>query len=433
MAVVRPFRGIRYDPQGIASLGDVVCPPFDTISPDLQETLYERSPFNIIRLEAGARLPGDTPDDNRYTRASAMLSQWMSQEVLGRDSVAALYLVEHTFTHEGREYARLELMSAVRLEEYERRVVLPHEFTRDADKEDRLALIRACSANLSPIMSLYSDPSHEVRSLLNRIMSSPPDVAFQDPGQQGYRMWRVEEGDVTAGISRLLASREIYIADGHHRYETALNYRALRREEAGGALPDDAACNYVMMGLVAFDDPGLKVLPYHRVLKGLQASALAQVRYELWKYFNPVPEAQDACADLRAMLAMVEELGGGGPVMGMMDPGGRGSQILKLRPGVDLEDGGVMADSEPWILEEQILRPILAEESRSCIDYVHDAEEASAGLDSRELQMAFLLKPFPLDLFKEIIDAGQKLPPKSTFFYPKLPTGLVMNPLDGSI
>ena len=433
MAVVRPFKGIRYEPQSIPSMGDVVCPPFDTISPDLQDTLYERSPYNIIRLEAGARHPSDTPDDNRYTRAGAMLTQWQSQEVLRRDAVPSLYLVEHTFTHEGREYGRLELMSAVRLEEYEKRIVLPHEFTRDADKEDRLALIRACAANLSPIMSLYSDPSHEVRSLLDRIISNQPDIAFQDPGQQGYRMWVLQEGDVTAGISRLLASKEIYIADGHHRYETALNYRALRREETGGVLPDDAACNYVMMGLVAFDDPGLRVLPYHRVLKGLQPSALAQVRYELWKYFNPVPEVQDACADLKSMLAKVEELGSSGPVLGMMDPGGRGSQILKLRPGVDLEDGGVMADSEPWILEEQILRPILAEESRSCIDYVHDAGEAAAGLDSGELQMAFLLKPFPLDLFKEIIDAGQKLPPKSTFFYPKLPTGLVINPLDGTI
>ena len=433
MAVVRPFRGIRYDPKSILSLGDAVCPPFDTIPPDLQETLYERSPYNIIRLEAGARLPGDTPEDNRYTRASAMLSQWMSQEILRRDPVSALYLVEHAFVLEGREYLRLELMSAVRLEEYEHRVVLPHEFTRDADKEDRLALIRACSANLSPIMSLYADPSNEVRSVLDRIMSAEPDVAFQDPGQQGYRMWKVEEGDVTAGISQLLSSKEIYIADGHHRYETALNYRALRREETGGALPDDAACNYVMMGLVAFDDPGLRVLPYHRVLKGMKPSALAQVRYELWKYFNPVPEAQEACTDLKAMLAKVEELGRSGPVLGMMDPGGRGTQVLKLKPGVDLEDGGVMADSEPWILEEQILRPILAEESRSCIDYVHDAKEAAAGLESGELQMAFLLKPFPLDLFKEIIDADQKLPPKSTFFYPKLPTGLVMNPLDGSI
>ena len=433
MAVVRPFRGIRYDPKSIPSLGDVVCPPFDTIPPDLQEDLYERSAYNIIRLEAGFSHPDDTPEDNCYTRARAQLTQWLTQGVLRRDPVPAIYLVEHAFSIEGQEHRRLELMSAVRLEEYERRVVLPHEFTRDADKEDRLALLRACSASFSPIMLLYSDPSHEVHSLLGRIMEGQPESSFEDPGRQGYRMWKVEDGEVVASLAGLLSSRELYIADGHHRYETALNYRALRREEAGGTLADDAASNYVMTGLVSFEDPGLKVLPYHRVLKNLGPSALAQVRYELWKFFNPVPEAQDACADLKAMLAKVEELGAGGPVMGMKDPGGRGAQVLKLKPGVDLEDGGAMAESEAWILEEQILRPILAENSRSCIDYVHDAEEAAAGLERGELQMAFLLKPFPLDLFKEIIDADQKLPPKSTFFYPKLPTGLVLNPLEGSL
>ena len=433
MAEVSPFRGIRYNPESIKTLGDVVCPPFDTIPPDLQQDLYQRSPHNVIRLEAGERHPDDTSVDNRYTRSGGLLTDWLTQGILQRDSAPSMYLVEHTFSIAGQDRSRLEIIASVRLEDYDRKIVLPHEYTRDADKEDRLALMQACRTNFSPLMLLYSDRSQAIRAVLDDIIDVPPAASLLDQGQQSYKVWTVEDDTLVGRIRDLMSSEPLYIADGHHRYETALTYRDLEREKTGGQLFDDAACNHVMAGLIAFDDPGLVVLPYHRILKNLSPSSLAQVRYELWKYFNAVTDVPGAAADLSSMLANVEELGNDAPVMGMMDPGGRGSQVLRLRRGVDLKSWGTIAASEAWILEEQILRPILGKSTSQCIDYVHDAEEAAAGVENGDFQIAFFLKPFPLDLFKEIMDDGQKLPPKSTFFYPKLPAGLVLNPLDGNI
>jgi uncharacterized protein (DUF1015 family) len=282
-------------------------------------------------------------------------------------------------------------------------------------------------------MSLYSDPSQEIQGVLHEITKAPPLATLSDIGQQGYRVWKVSDEGAAGRIRELLSDKALYIADGHHRYETALNYQDLQRKTAGGELSEDAACNHVMMALIGFDDPGLMVLPYHRVLAGLSASVLAQVQYELWKYFNPVSGIEGALADIGTLLSKVEELGRDRLIMGMIDPEGRGTQILGLKPGVDLGSWGAISRSESWVLEELILRPIVGDSLSSSIDYVHDAGDAEAGIRKGELQMAFLLKPFPLDLFKEIMDLGQKLPPKSTFFYPKLPTGLVLNPLEGSI
>lgn len=433
MARVRPFRGIRYNPSVVEDLGKVVCPPFDTIQPQLQRSLYHYSPHNVVRLEAGEQLPDDTAENSRYTRAGALLGRWLAEGVLQRDDSPAFYLVEHTFQVDGRAQARTELIASVHLEDYDNRIVLPHEFTRDGDKQDRLALMEACRTNLSPIMCLYLDPAREIHGLLQNIKNASPLAKLSDIGHQEYLVWKVDNEDPIGRIKESMSDKALYIADGHHRYETALTYRDLQRKAAGGSLPEDVACNNVMMGLVGFDDPGLMVLPYHRILKEADASSLAQIRYELWKYFNPMPETDQSLGDLGALLARVDELGKSRLTMGMLDPGGRGTQILGLRPGVDLGNWGVISQSEPWILEELILRPILGDKLSRCIDYVHDAADAETGIKNGELQMAFLQKPFPLDLFREIMDLGQKLPPKSTFFYPKLPTGLVLNPLEGSI
>ena len=433
MAEVHPFRGVRYNPSIVEDLGTVVCPPFDTIPPELQQSLYQRSPHNIVRLEAGEQLPDDSANNNRYSRADALLDSWLTEGVLQRDEAPGFYLVEHTFSIDGREHTRLELIASVRLEDYDNRIVLPHEYTRDGDKQDRLALMQACRTNFSPIMCLYSDPAQQIQGVQREIMEAPPVATLSDIGQQGYKVWKVSGDGVAGRIREMMSDKALYIADGHHRYETALTYRDLQRKAAGRDMPEDAACNHVMMGLIEFDDPGLMVLPYHRVLAGLSASVLAQVRYELWKYFNPESETAETLADLGTLLAKVEEVGRSRLVMGMRDPAGRGTQILGLKPGVNLGSWGAISRSESWILEELILRPIVGDSLSSSVDYMHDAGAAEAGVGKGDFQMAFFLKPFPMDLFKEIMDLGEKLPPKSTFFYPKLPTGLVLNPLKGRI
>ena len=434
MADVRPFRGLRYDPGTVGDLGDMVCPPFDTISPQLQLSLYDRSPYNVVRLELGEALGSDTPGSNRYTRAAATLAQWMDDGILARDDGPAYYLLRHSFSHRGRDFARLELIACVRLEGYERGVVLPHERTRERDKQDRLDLMSACHANFSPVMCLYRDEERSLSRLLERSMSEPPQADFTDAAGQGYRAWRLLNGETVSQVAELFSRRALYIADGHHRYETALAYKDLAAPSTAGSSAQGRASDFIMMGLIAFQDPGLMVLPYHRVIGGLDTDKRALVRERLDELFQVEPLLGPTKATTERLCDEVEVRGAVTLAIGLLqDTPGQGPEMLVLRPEVDSESWGPLGRSEAWVLEEKVLKPALGDEASRLVDYVHEADEAERRITAGECQMAFLLKPFPLDLFRTLVDLGERLPPKSTFFYPKLPTGLVMNLLDGNL
>ncbi len=450
MADVRPFRGLRYNPQVVGELSRIICPPFDTIPPELHSSLYQRSPYNVVRLESGERLPSDTPQDNRYTRSAALLSEWMDKRSLVREEAPAFYLVQHDFHHGGhdggnqgeRGKSRLELVACVRLEDYERRVVLPHEYTRDADKQDRLALMEACNTNFSPIMCLYRDEGERVSAVLECAMTGQPIYDFSDPGGQTYKLWKIDDPAQAAEITGAMAFSSLYIADGHHRYETALNYRDLMASRRGrpAAEAGTEASNFVMMGLIQFDDPGLMVLPYHRVVGNLDGPTLEGVRGAIHEFFQ-VEHFSGGQPGLDGFLREIEGRGREQMVMGLLDPlgllgagpGNNGLHLLTLKEGVYPDRWGPVGRSEAWILEEQAMRPILGDSLGRCVDYIHDGEETERRVRDGEFQLGFFLKPFPLDLFANIMDLGLRLPPKSTFFYPKLPTGIVINPLEGSL
>lgn len=432
MADVRPFRGLRYNQAIVGELSDIVCPPFDTIPAELQTSLQHRSPFNVVRLELGDHFPTDTPQDNRYTRTAELLQTWLEGEVLLRERLPAYYLVRHSFQFRGSERARLELIGCVRLEEYQRRAVLPHEFTRDEDKRDRLALMQACHANISPIMCLYRDDDGGLSAVLDRMLATAPLVEFSDPGDQSYQVWKIEDPGLTDEIGNALYPRPLYIADGHHRYETALNYRDLAVSERGGSQTGEEAFNFVIMGLIGFEDPGLLVLPYHRVVGGLTSDALGGVKRRLAALFDSEPMSRDGDGT-RGLLEEIEARGKDRLVMGLLDSEGSGAQLLSLRGGAGQGAWGLLGRSEAWILEQQVLKPALGDSLEQAIAYVHDGEEAAELVATGQYQLGFLLKPFPLDLFETIVNSGERLPPKSTFFYPKLATGLVINTLEGNL
>ena len=433
MADVQPFKGLRYNQDTVGDVGSVICPPFDTISADMQSSLYEQSPYNVVRLESGQSFSTDTPQNNRYTRSALLLARWIQDQVLVQEERSSFYLVRHTFHVRGEQKTRLELMGRVKLEEYESRVVLPHEYTRDADKRDRLALMEACRANLSPIMCLYQDSNNAVSEVLQKAMSDQPTLDFSDSGGNRYAVWPIEAPDPVNSLREELAGKQLYIADGHHRYETALNHRNLMRSKVGERHTREEGFDFVMMGLVDFSDPGLVVLPYHRVVGGLSATSLAEVRYELWKYFDGVPVAGDEQAGLDVFLDEVDGRGRDHLALGLMDPETGSNQVLVLKGGIDLSSHGPIAGSEAWVLEELILKPTLGGSLGQRIDYIHDAEGAKGRVKVGEFQLGFFLKPFPLKLFETVMDLGQRLPPKSTFFYPKLATGLVMNLLEADL
>ena len=429
MADVRPFKGLRFNTRVVGNLSDVICPPFDTISPELQNRLYQRGEYNVVRLESGERLPTDTDEENRYTRAAGLLDKWIEEQVLVRDSEPAFYLIEHGFALGGEKRSRVELMACVRLEEYENRVVLPHEYTRDADKRDRLALIEACRSNFSPIMCLYRDEEKRLSPIFQSAMAESPVFHFSDAGDQKYRVWRITGTEHVKEIRDVISSRSLYIADGHHRYETALAFRDLHRN----CQSEDEAINFVMMGLIAFDDPGLLVLPYHNVVGGLSPDQMRQVLDKLDEFFTDREFHHRGKRDVVGLVREVELRGSDRLAMGMMGPDEDSLRLFVQRDGLEFADEDLMGRSEAWVLFDRILKPVLGDSVGQHLDYAHEPEEVERKVRSGECQLGFLMKPFPLDLFEAVMDAGRRLPPKSTFFYPKLATGLVINRLDGTL
>ena len=430
MADVRPFRGLRYAPSPPTPLTEVLCPPFDIIAPERRQALERRSPHNAVHLE----LPqGDA--NERYARAARTLDQWQQEGILVRESRPSYYLIRHRFSHEGRTLERWGLNACVRLEEFHRQVVLPHEETRAAPKQDRLRLMEACRANFSPIMSFYNDPQRRIRDAIERIGQSPPSVTAMYDEEQELALWVVEASELDGAVQATLQDSQLFIADGHHRYETALLYRDQSRQgsESWG---DRDAFNYVMMTLIDFEDPGLLVLPYHRTLGGMDPPTLTAVRNRLLKVFEIQPFTRQPTTP-KALEEAVTQLAKG-VSLGLLGPDGEGPYLLTLGQGEALNElwalpgAAELHDSEGWVLHRGVLEPVL-DDLDQYVTYVHDAQEAWDTVVQGSQQMTFFLKPFPLDLFQAVVSTGHRLPPKSTYFHPKLPTGLVFNLLEGEV
>src|SRR5438477_370028 len=276
MADIRAFRGYRYDLGRVGSLSDVVSPPYDVIDPALQQRLHDQSPHNAVRLELPQEEPGDTETENKYARAARTLKSWIAEDVLRQDTARALYVYEQEFAAEGKSHTRRGFFARVRLEPFGSGRIFPHEQTMAGPKEDRLKLYRATGFNLSPVFSLYPDPDGEVfRQLEPFTLKGPPLVAKDHLGVTN-RLWLVTDSHTLSAVTGLMGPRPVFIADGHHRYETGLKYLEERR--AAGEVPDDEApANFCLMMLVGMSDPGLVILPTHRLVGGLAAVDTAQV------------------------------------------------------------------------------------------------------------------------------------------------------------
>jgi uncharacterized protein (DUF1015 family) len=447
MADVRPLPGLRYT--ATEDLAARVTPPYDVISPEAQARYYERHPENIIRLELGREAPGDNELDDRYTRAAVTFAEWRLRGVLAQDA-PALYLYEQRFTAGGATHTRSSLLARVRLEPWDAGVVLPHERTLSKPKDDRLKLLRASAANLSPIMALYDDAKNELGKRLARARKGPPKIAFSDEAGEQHSLWPATDALLAARVSAFFSSRQIYIADGHHRYETALAYRdevrALRRE----IFPDDAV-NFVLMALTAVEDPGLVVLPTHRIVRAVSPERLAALDTVLDAWFDQVPvPGGDGVEGWVTPLAEASHADGGATALVLVRP--EGATVLRLRPGgraamrsaaavSGVEDAGDgEAHTEAWgaldvaVLHELVLRRALgigtaAVGSGEYITYARDPAAAVTAVRQGEAALAFLLNPTPPAAIRNVALAGDRMPQKSTYFYPKLITGLVINPL----
>lgn len=428
MAEICPFRGIRYNQEMVGDLASVICPPYDVISPEGQRAYYQKSDYNIVRLEHGMGLPEDTETDNRHSRANATFSRWLKDGILQANAVPSFYVHEHSFSYPNIRKRRRGLIACVRLEPWESRVVFPHENTVPGIKSDRLELMRACAANFSPLLGLYEDPGQKVTQLLISQTKRKPLIDFTEAGET-HKLWVCSEPEFVQRVSHFLAPKPIYIADGHHRYETALAYRDERRQSASSVTGNEAF-NFVMMTLVPFSDPGLMALPLHRLMRGIPSQTLAEFRNQLDPLFEmeSFPLGETGLPDVGGATIRVLGLELGSLV------------ALRLRQSVSLEEVMPEHHSQAYkklnvsIVQHLIIENLLGSSGEAdSVAYIPEAEQARQQVESGEYQLAFLLNPIPVTTIKAIADANDRMPGKSTYFYPKLPTGLVINRLEGTL
>jgi len=415
---------MRYAPN--VDLAAAVCPPFDVISPQEQRALHQRSPYNAVRLELAE------DGDERYRRAADTLRRWLEVGVLRRDGSPAFYVYRQQFQYSGRTYSRSVLFARLRLEEWEKGVVLPHERTFGAPKEDRLKLLRAARLNTSPVFLLYKDDRRLIQPSLAECMGAPPLVEFSDGDSGGHALWRVDDSRLTDALSLAFAGETLYVADGHHRYETALGYRDERRAVAL-TWSESEPENFVLAALTAADDPGLLVLPIHRLSN--TDVPLAEALDRLARVFEI-----EAVPSSPALLAALAERGRLGSAFGLATAQPPELYLLALRESEVLADLVPQGGSATWrhldatIATYTVLRYGLGMDEAQMSDtdslwFSEDANEVLAAVRDGRCRYALLLNPVPIRRILVIADTGERMPQKSTFFYPKVTTGLVFNPL----
>ena len=434
MADVQPLRGIRYNGEVVGDLSQVVTPPYDVITKEAQEQYYVRNPYNIIRLELGQELPDDNTLNNRYTRAATTLAEWRLQGVLQQDAQPSYYLYQQVFPYGGQLYTRTSLLARVRLEPWSSQVVLPHEHTLAKPKDDRLKLLRACATNLSPIMSLYNDPQGRIRGLLSQYAASA-NVQITDEVNEVHRLHAITDAGQIALIQNFFAERQLYIADGHHRYETALAYREEIREQRRQLHVDDAA-QFVLMALIDVDDPGLLVLPTHRLLSGLDASALSTLSTERLAQYFTVQELK-AGVTSEEMLTNLSQAREDEPTLVLVTADQGWLLRLNEQGRARMTQSGhapAWNELDVAVAHTLLLEALLGIQAEdvtagSYVRYTRDAQLAVQAVQKGEAQVALLLNATKVRQIRDVALADDRMPQKSTYFYPKLITGLVMNPL----
>jgi uncharacterized protein (DUF1015 family) len=431
MPDVSPFRGVRYDVARVGALSDVVAPPYDVIDPALQDRLYQASPYNVIRLELNRDEPGDTDSQARYTRAARFLKEWLRQGVLREEDHAALYVYEQTFQVEGVSHTRRGFLARVRLEPFGQGKIYPHEQTLSGPKADRLALYHATGFNLSPIFGLYPDADGAVlRAIEAGLRDRTPLVATDHLGVEN-RLWVVDDPRTHTAIRGLMAGKPVFIADGHHRYETGLKYGD-ERKQSGNVSGDDDPANFCLMMLVGMSDPGLLILPTHRLVSGFPRLTADQLTARLKPEFEVTPTGEGE-AGCRAAWAAIEKAGEQ-DVLGFGTVADGRWLVARLRSD-EAMDRLAPKHSPDWrslgvsILHVLVLDALLKPLGTPSCRYVHLLREVLDDVAARGCDLACLVPPARMDHVEVIASGLETMPPKSTYFYPKLLTGLVLNPI----
>ncbi len=402
MAKVIPFKGLLYNPDKVGDYGKVIAPPYDVISKEMQDDLYNASDYNIIRL-----IDNRSEGEGRYSEAAQNFDQWQNEQVLVEDEKEAIYVYEQDFEYHGQIMHRKGFLAALKIEPLGQGLIYPHERTMSKPKEDRLKLLKATNANLSPIFALYID-SGQIKAVLDKVSQKEPDIETSDSAGVVQKLWRLTDAQDIAKISQAMKGKELFIADGHHRYETSLMYK---QEQT---LPDvDKPSDYTMMMFVDMDSDGVVIKPTHRIVS-LDSVTFDQLKDNLRDDFELEQVASlDEVTDL--LKASRDKV-----VFGLSD----GKEFWFLRYKLDEKEFDLL------ILHRELKR-YLGIESSTVQDFIKFSADARQALSMAGKDKAvFFVNPTPINTVKDMARSHQIMPQKSTYFYPKLTDGLVIRKLN---
>src|SRR6266436_97345 len=443
MAQVYPFRAFRYNP-ALAPFDRVLTQPYDKISPAMQEKYYAADPHNLITVEKGRAYPGDTPQNNVYTRAAAALEEWIRKSVMTQDAAPAFYAYTQEYSVPGNEERRMRrgFIGAGKLEEYSARVVFRHEHTLSGPKADRLELLRHTKMHTGQLFMLYSDPQRRIDGILTEAESSgPPATEMRDEYGVRHRLWVIADPLRVTAIQKAMEDQKLVIADGHHRYETALNYRKERPTHAGKIDPNAPSAR-AMMSFFNTRSEGLTILPGHRVAAHIHDFSWSGVRRylepwfaaEAFRFSSEEKKAEAQKKFLGKLVSARQKRGIG--VYPAAEPQKRAFYVLTLRDGVNLAQllpsvSPLQRELDVVLLHEGILEPALgitpqAVAAEANLTYEREASAALDAVDSGRAQISFLLNPCDVEQVMKIATSGEVMPQKSTDFYPKLMSGIAM-------
>jgi len=425
MARIFPFRGLRYNPSKV-KLAEVVTQPYDKISPEMQDRYYQSSPYNLVRIILGKQQSGDNEQQSVYTRAADYLQQWRAAGVLAADDEPSIYLYTQTFRvpgdSSGALLERSGFIALGQVEDYDQKVVFRHEQTLSKPKADRLNLLRTTQSHFGQLFMLYSDPTAEIDAALRQ--SGPPATDVGDEYGVQHRLWKISDPAVIQKAQAEMADKPLIIADGHHRYETAMNYRNEMRQQAGGEGPHDR----VMMTFVNMDAPGLVILPTHRVVFGLENFSIFEMVAKLQTNFEV--EDLGPLAEIEGALQRLHQAGEDGTAL--LAATAHGSFLLRSRPYLKWSGASNLSERQRALDVVQLHKLVLegalglSEEDirdQKHLRYVREAREAVNQVQ-RGANVAFLMNPVRMEQVRDIAFGGEVLPQKSTDFYPKLLSGL---------
>jgi len=442
MPDIAPLRGLLYNQKLIDNMDQVVTPPFDVISPEEQQAYYRRHPYNMIRLILGRQKPGDDENHNWYTRAAATLAAWQKEGVLVRDSKPAFYYYEIDYQDVPHGLkTRKGIICLVRLRDFSHGSVLPHERTYEATKSERLKLMLACKANLSQVFALFSDPTQKATHILRQERDNKEVLNFTDQAGVHHRMWRVTRTPTIQKLIEYMREKPLFIADGHHRYETALNYQRIMQErypERG----EQASFNYVLMYLADMNQEGLSILPTHRLFAHLPQFNMKTFLKRAARYFvvERFPfQATDKSEVQREFLDSLHSADEHHSI-GVYESGADQFVLLKMRKDMNHESwrsqlAQPLQNLDVVVLTELVLKELLNVDEDTLNDetrikYRHNALDAIEQVERDHFQVAFLLNHTKIEHLQDVARSGLFMPHKSTYFYPKVIDGTVINLLD---